>query len=615
VGTSVDKKTLKLDEPTPGPRQTATLVPALAAADRYYLMVFHGDTSSTYQLPRTGEVLMGRAIEAHLTLADHAVSRRHATITMSDGEARIADLGSQNGTKLNGERITGTRSLVSGDCITVCSVTLVYHASSRVQAPRPAVDFVPFRQRAAEEIERSLRYHRELTLLALNPGLIAADRPRVEKALEGHTRLIDVVTWSSGDQLLVLMPETGSDSARGVAQRLMSAVLSTAPATRAGYATCPKDGCDVDTVLAGARAACQEAAPGKVAAATETFRTLTLGGRSVIVADPAMTRLYALIERLAASELPVLVSGETGTGKELAASALHHGSARKRGPLVALNCAALHENLLESELFGHEKGAFSGALAAKPGLLESAAGGTVFLDEIGELPAAAQAKLLRVLETKRVTRLGDVREREIDIRIVAATNRKLDDEVKRGVFRQDLFFRLSGAMIWLPPLRDRPRELPILAQSFLAEACASLDRAPMAISASAMRRLLTYSWPGNVRELKNVMDYVAATVPESGLEAWHLQERLGDAGAEISTTEESLPPALAPATPPTGAAATFRPIEDEIRELERSRMEGALAATGGNQTRAAELISMPLRTFVAKMKLYGLAKRAESRGR
>jgi len=201
-----------------------------------------------------------------------------------------------------------------------------------------------------------------------------------------------------------------------------------------------------------------------------SVRTIEVGDRSVVIADPAMARMYQLLERLAVSELPVLVCGETGTGKEVAAGALHQFSHRSERPLVSLNCAAIQENLVESELFGYERGAFSGAIAAKPGLLEVASGGTVFLDEIGDLPAAVQAKLLRVIETKRVLRLGDVRERTIDIRVIAATNRDLVKDVVAGRFRRDLYFRLSGATLWLPPLRDRPRELPILAEMFLHDA-------------------------------------------------------------------------------------------------------------------------------------------------
>ncbi len=318
----------------------------------------------------------------------------------------------------------------------------------------------------------------------------------------------------------------------------------------------------------------------------EAARRVDLGDRAAIIADPAMAKLYQLVERLAATELPVLITGETGTGKELAARALHQMSPRRARPLVTLNCAALQETLVESELFGYERGAFTGAATAKPGLLETASGGTLLLDEVGELSPAVQAKLLRVLETKRVLRVGDVRERAIDIRVIAATNRDLARDVAEGRFRRDLYFRLGAATIAIPPLRERPRELPILARAFLRDACLENGRDAMELSADAERVLAAHPWPGNVRELKHAMEYLSAVVPERSLEPRHLH----------LFAAEPLEP------------ARFRPLADEVRELERTRITSALAAAGGNQRTAARLLGMPLRTFVFKLRAYGLRR-------
>jgi two-component system response regulator AtoC len=337
-----------------------------------------------------------------------------------------------------------------------------------------------------------------------------------------------------------------------------------------------------------------------------------------------MVRLFQLIRRLAASELPVLVCGETGAGKENAAFAVHHGSPRAKGPFVVLNCAALQETLVESELFGHERGAFSGAAGLKLGLLETASGGTVFLDEIGELSLAAQAKLLRAVETKRITRVGGVRPTDVDIRIVAATHRDLEAEVAAGRFRKDLFFRLSAATIMLPPLRERPREITLLARTFLTEACARAGRPPMELSAATMLALARYAWPGNVRELKNTMDYAAAALEDEIVEPWHLPARIsGDAVTPSEDSETARPAqaedpadasvAVAGSGEPRGEARpfgrAFRPLAEEIKGLERRRMTEALEATSGFQKRAAELIGMPLRTFVLKLKQHGIARR------
>ncbi|HEY5946155.1 MAG TPA: sigma-54 dependent transcriptional regulator [Kofleriaceae bacterium] len=310
------------------------------------------------------------------------------------------------------------------------------------------------------------------------------------------------------------------------------------------------------------------------------------------VADPAMMRAYQLIARLARSDLSVLISGETGVGKEHVAHALHQGSRRAPNKLVALNCAALPDALVESELFGYERGAFSGAAMAKPGLLEEADGGTLFLDEVGELSLAAQAKLLRALERRRISRLGGLRDIAVDVRLVAATNRKLEDEVCAGRFRHDLLYRLNAATVSIPPLRARPSEIPLLAQLFLDRA--RVDWPPLAISTATHGRLARHGWPGNVRELKNVMEFVAVTVDRGTIEPFHLPPPLGDATGELPAPEP---------------ARSFRPVAEELRELERRRMVEALAAARGVQKRAATLIAMPLRTFAMKAKQYGLIAR------
>jgi transcriptional regulator with GAF, ATPase, and Fis domain len=634
------------------------------SADRLYVVVFEQSGSEVVQLPPGGELVVGRGEAAQIRLEDSQVSRRHAAIVTGAGQAYIRDLGSRNGTHVNGERVTGDRPLAAGDIVTICSATLAFHSSGT--ANLSLIELPELERRIEEELARSLSYHRPFSVLALRLGDAPVDEMVLRDILSGHLRLLDVPAWDGGHALAILMPESDADTARQAAARILEALAVSVPRARVGFATCPQDGCEVALLLESARSAAGRADGGKkVVAASETFQMLKLGDRNVLIADPAMSRLYTLVDRLAAVDLPVLICGETGTGKELIASALHarSKSSRRLLPMVTVNCAAIPENLVESELFGHERGAFSGAVATKVGLLEVAHGGTVFLDEIGELALAAQAKLLRVLETKRLTRVGDVREREVDIRIIAATNRDLDAEVKAGRFRQDLFFRLSGAMLWLPPLRSRKRELQLLAQAFLDEAATRAGREQMQISAAAMARLSAYSWPGNIRELKNTMEYLAAAVLEPVLEPSHLGERLGGEGAlPAAPSVAAVPPAPVPRQPtplvssppvaqsggggplrsmedelrelersrlaaalaagerrgaepaPDPGAIGMRPLEEEIRELERNRISAALVATGGNRTRAAKLIGMPLRTFLAKLKQYNLQEPAKPRG-
>jgi transcriptional regulator with GAF, ATPase, and Fis domain len=408
-------------------------------------------------------------------------------------------------------------------------------------------------------------------------------------------RRIDAVAWSGDGALYVLLPEAGADEAVAVATRIRAWLD---PGTlRIGHVTCPEDGYGGAALITRARDAAVSARPGSTAGVEHASRILTIGTQRVIVADPTVERLYDLIERLAPAGLPVLVTGETGCGKELIATAIHMQSQRAGKQVVSLNCAALHESLVESELFGHEKGAISGAFTSRPGLIEAASGSTLFLDEVGELAHGIQAKLLRVLESHRVTRVGDVREREVDVRIVAATNRDLEADVAAGRFRSDLFFRLSAATLHLPPLRQRPRELPLLAAAFLDDACRRNGRRAMLISDDAMAMLLAHSWPGNVRELKNLMQYIAAAVATDVVVADDLGDRLGRLRAQ-SVPSVALP---APGEPPR-----FRPLADEVRELEITRIREAIEATGGNQTRAAGLLAMPVRTFFEKAKQYGL---------
>ncbi len=306
-----------------------------------------------------------------------------------------------------------------------------------------------------------------------------------------------------------------------------------------------------------------------------------------LVIAPAMKRVHEVVERVARGPINVLLLGETGTGKEVVARTVHARSPRAGGPFVAINCAALSETLLESELFGHEKGAFTGAVEARAGMLESANGGTVFLDEVGEMPPPVQAKLLRVLEERAVQPLGAARSRPIDVRFVTATNRDLEAEVAAGRFRRDLYFRLNGVPVSLPPLRERPEEVEPLARRFLASFAGQLGLgAPPELGAAALETLRAHSWPGNVRELRNVVER-AVLLAEGG---------------EIGP--EHFAPLAGAAPPPLASGGP----------IDRERIVRALEACGGNQTRAAAMLGISRRTLTTKLNALDLPrprKRAE----
>ena len=321
-----------------------------------------------------------------------------------------------------------------------------------------------------------------------------------------------------------------------------------------------------------------------------------------------MQRVRSMIEKVAETDATVLVRGESGTGKELVARELHEkNSARSAGNFVAVNCAALPSELIESELFGHEKGAFTGAAARRQGKFEQANGGTLFLDEIGDMSSNVQAKLLRALEERRIERLGSNESIPVDVRIVSATHRPLEQEIEKGNFRADLFYRLRVVTIDIPPLRDRREDIPLLAEQFTRSAAERYSIPPRQIAQSALRRLVDYDWPGNVRELKNTIDRAAIMAEGEELRSEDLPEEIipgqqRAAGKEEQAAGDGL---RVPFT------ADFR---EDRREFERRYISRCLEHTQGNVTRAAEILGMHRQSLQHKLRQLGLGRRYVSVG-
>src|SRR5262249_5129345 len=325
-------------------------------------------------------------------------------------------------------------------------------------------------------------------------------------------------------------------------------------------------------------------------------------GKFWIGQSPAMQQVWTLVERVAPSRSTVLISGESGTGKELVARAIHWKSSRSGQPFLPVNCAALAEGVLESELFGHVKGAFTGAVTNRAGLLASAGEGTVFLDEIGEMPLPTQVKLLRVLQERKVKPVGSAAEIPFEARLLAATNKRLESEVKAGRFRQDLFYRLNVISIDLPPLRERLGDIRMLANFFLAQMTEELDRPNLHFSAEALQLLESYTFPGNVRQLQNIVER-AATLSEGDL--------LGPGTLPASLRGEP-DPASAIGEVVLGPGFS---LERYLDEAERRHLLAALEKSGGVKTRAAELLGLTFRSFRYRLAKQGLSERDEAEGK
>ncbi len=299
-----------------------------------------------------------------------------------------------------------------------------------------------------------------------------------------------------------------------------------------------------------------------------------------------MQRIYGLVDMVADSGVTVLLTGESGTGKELVARAIHHNSVRADGPFVTVNCGALPDNLFESELFGYEKGAFTGAMATKAGRFELADGGTLLLDEIGELSLRSQVDFLRVLETKEFRRLGGTKLIKVDTRIIAATNRNLKEAVKQGDFREDLYYRLNVVPIQLPPLRERGDDIPLLAERFLRDFATQYQHEPKEVSHDAMKLLRLYSWPGNIRQLRNLMERLVITVKGATIQSEYLPE-------EIQASKED-------------ARMMVVALGTSLKEVERETIRRTLAEVTNHREQAAKLLGLSLRALQYKIKQYGI---------
>ena len=588
----------------PGASHPATVEVRAATqpvASHASLLVQNGAEVSSFALHEGASLTIGRARPADIVVDNASVSRVHARFTFRADTVVVEDMGSTNGLLFAGERLSRA-VLEDGDSVELGSVRATLTGVRPASELEKLRGWSTFRTATEAEIERAQTFERPFSLLAVR---VTGAPQGAFDGLASQLRRVDIATLHTPDLALVLLPETPPELALQIASVLPQRLTREASCAVASF---PEDATQLESLLELLVHTARLTAPGAVQRCGSRAAEVSVGGP--VILSEAMRRLYELIDRVAPTTLPVLVLGETGAGKELVSRALHERSERAQGPFVAINCASIPANLLESVLFGHEKGAFTGASERRPGVFEQAQRGTVFLDEVGELSASAQAALLRVLETKRVARVGATKDTEVDVRVVAATHRNLATMVSLGTFREDLMFRLDALTLKVPPLRERIEEIEPLAERFLAQARQQWSCRASKISAEARGRLRAHGWPGNVRQLKNVIERAAVVCRGDVIGLDDLPEALVSAPVEERAQKVAVPAAAASAP----AAVGERIVEEEaglsfegrVQAFETRLIREALAKTGGNKSKAAEILQMPRRTLGTKLQALGL---------
>ena len=555
------------------------------------LVSVEGDAITVHDLPDRGTLVIGRGEDVDVRVNDPGASARHCTLHVEGGRVAIEDLGSRNGTQIRGQRIdAGERVMLApGESALVAGAVLLLQRKNRQLQQRRSLPHGYFELRLAEEC-----------LLAKTGGGAPAfsiarldieggrDADSFAAAAAELLRPADILGTYAPDAYEILLRRTAPAEAEGALAPLLRKLDELGAEPRVAYAHFPGDGRTAHALI---EKACARLRPAPAGSAPP----------GAIVLDPRMRDVYRLAEKAAGRDINVLILGETGVGKEILAQTIHRASKRADRPFLSLNCGGVSETLRESELFGYERGAFTDAKVAKPGLLEMAEGGTVFLDEIGEMSPSIQAMLLRAIDTKQIMRVGGVRPKAIDVRFVAATNRDLVEEIREKRFRSDLYYRLNQISLEIPPLRERRSEIRPLAEAFLAELAGGAAGAPR-LSDEAVQLLESHAWDGNIRELRNVINRALVLCDGDTIEPEHLP---------LETLQRAASPARMPAA--DDAAAEILPPPSELsltpeQRSERERIVAALQAEGGNQSRAARRLGMSRSTLGTRLDELGIPR-------
>jgi DNA-binding NtrC family response regulator len=509
----------------------------------------------------------------------------------------VEDLESRNGTQVNGETVA--RAQISPrDEVTLGPVSVTLRRTPRLEVASIGLcNHDLFLTLVQREVGRSFAQRRKVSLLMIEaPNGQETEFVswcRAAGALLGGAHPIGLYGPNTVE---VLLPGTDRPEAMALAEKL----LTCGEGLRCGLGSFPESAKSAEELLEVSRGALHRADPGKISIAHHSELSRDEEEDAPVVRDPMMVEVLSTIEQFKNSKVPVLILGETGTGKEVIARALHRSGNRKSKPFRSINCGAIPGQLIESLLFGHRRGAFTGAERDQKGLFEEAHEGVLLLDEIGDLALPSQASLLRVLDTKRVLPIGASSEVEIDVRIVAATHRNLEAMCDAGTFRRDLYFRLNAVTVKLPPLRDRKDEIGALSEQFIIRANADNGCHVRGISAEAVEMLMEHDWPGNVRELRNVVERAVVLAGGGLITPNELPDRL--------RRREKAKPAVKYAEEVTGEVLIESDLKTRVAEFEAEIIEDALARCAGNQSRAAELLAMPRRTLVHKLSVYNIGR-------
>jgi DNA-binding NtrC family response regulator/pSer/pThr/pTyr-binding forkhead associated (FHA) protein len=599
-------------------------------AQPLFLRLVEGDQVSSFPLPDSGDVVLGRDREADLRVTNPGISRRHVALRIGSGLA-VADVGSANGTKVRGARLEPVKwvGVRVGEVFSIAGVTAVVLPGMPSDRANGVLSSSAFNDVIQSALVAFNRKKVPFGVLTFRSSLA----PRWIDLLANLISKNDTVGLFGETEAGVLIVGRKFEDIEAISASLERDLRDRGAFESARLSICPRDGR-------------HEADLFKVKPATGSVDTARPPGQAAH-RGAKMAAVYDLVESVAATPTSILILGETGVGKEVLAHEIHKLSDRAQGPFVGMNCAALPENLLESELFGYEKGAFTGAVSSKVGLLETAAGGTVFLDEIGEMPLPTQAKMLRVLQERTVMPVGGLKPRAINVRILSATNRSPRAEIDAGRFRADLYYRLNGLTITIPPLRERLDELPGLVELFAATAAPSLRKRCPLIAPEVMKRFAEYGWPGNIRELRSIVERAVLLCRTGVVTLENLPEEMRGPAPESHETPidaTSRLPSLA-GDPPSSrsgtlvtasrlrAAAVMPPafhgdaeqtmevsiqeprtlvggvtLKDEIEDIERERIQKALFEHGGNQTRAAAALGITRRMLIGRMERYNLPR-------